>query len=508
MRGFGRHTWPYALLAALSGGSAGMALAEEPPPAEQKVAPTAFNTEEPEPVLDWGHGDGHSDWVPIADILLFDFLLNQFNRRYIEPQEDYASDWQSFEDNLKGRWVFDDDSFDINQFGHPYQGSMYYGFARSAGHDYWSSLAFTFAGSALWETAGETTPPSVNDQFTTGIGGTLLGEPLFRMASLLLESGEGQPSGLRTFFASFISPGTGFNRLAFGDRFDGVFRSRDPAVHTRAQFGANLNATFRSDVNLNPDPNTPPVPQSYERGEAIVDFTMAYGLPGKPGYTYTRPFDYFHFQFTAATGNMLENLMTRGLLAGTTYGDGEHYRGIWGLYGSYDYIAPQIFRVSNTALGLGTTGQWWISQETALQCELIGSVGYGSGGITEGRGERDYHYGITPQGLLALRLILDDNVALELAARDYYISDRASDNTGGSENIARGDLGLTFRVWGLHGLTLKYAISHRNAHYETLPDTRQTVAAVSLGYTYLGHKWFGAVDWRPNPASRSDETRP
>ena len=29
---------------------------------------------------------------------------------------------------------------------------------------------------------------------------------------------------------------------------------------------------------------------------------------------------------------------------------GKDYRGIWGLYGSYDYISPQTFRISSTAL--------------------------------------------------------------------------------------------------------------------------------------------------------------
>ena len=38
------------------------------------------------------------------------------------------------------------------------------------------------------------------------------------------------------------------------------------------------------------------------RNEALVDFGFDYGLPGKSGYTYRRPFDYFAFQATAASG--------------------------------------------------------------------------------------------------------------------------------------------------------------------------------------------------------------
>ena len=64
----------------------------------------------------------------------------------------------------------------VNQLGHPYQGSMYHGFARSAGLSYWESLLYTFAGSAVWEIAGETTPPSKNDQVASGIGGLAMSE--------------------------------------------------------------------------------------------------------------------------------------------------------------------------------------------------------------------------------------------------------------------------------------------------------------------------------------------
>ena len=61
---------------------------------------------------------------------------------------------------------------------------MYHGFARSAGFNYWESAGYTFAGSALWEIVGETTQPSINDQVASGIGGTFLGEALFRMSNL------------------------------------------------------------------------------------------------------------------------------------------------------------------------------------------------------------------------------------------------------------------------------------------------------------------------------------
>ena len=230
---------------------------------------------------------------------------------------------------------------------------MYHGFARSAGFNYWESAGYTFAGSALWEIAGETTPPSINDQVASGIGGTFLGEALFRMSNLILEHGGGMPRFWRELAAAAVSPSTGFNRLVFGDRFGAVFSSKDAAYYSR--LGIGYSHSVREEVGV--------TSTKFQRNEAQVDFSIDYGLPGLKNYEYTRPFDYFNFQATASSANGFENVLTRGLLVGKSYEVGPDYRGVWGLYGSYDYISPQTFRVSSTALSLGTTGQLWLTND-------------------------------------------------------------------------------------------------------------------------------------------------
>ncbi|WP_372521662.1 DUF3943 domain-containing protein [Sulfuricaulis sp.] len=429
---------------------------------------------------------GKSYLLPAGEIVGFNILINRLNYYTIDKQV-YGTSYRTVRENLSSRWVVDTDPFAVNQFMHPYQGSVYFGLARSTGLDYWESLGYTFGGSLFWEIAGETGLPSINDLVTTGFGGTFLGEPLFRMASLLLEGGGETPGFWQEVGAAAIAPSLGFTRLAFGDRFRSVFDSHDPAVYTYVRFGWNkvdnvFDATMSQDVN---------------RDAATADFHMAYGLPGKAGYTYTRPFDYFDFEFTATTANVFENIMSRGLLVGKEYEGGDTYRGIWGLYGSYDYISPQIFRVSSTALSLGTTAQWWISKTVALQGSALGGLGYGAAGTIHGTGERDYHYGATPQALLALRLMFGDAANLDLTARSYYVSSVASTEDRGSERIFRGDAAFTVRVHGPHAVTLKYNTSQRNAHYPDIADTHQTVTTLSLLYTYsFGETRFGALEWR------------
>ncbi len=384
--------------------------------------------------------------------------------------------------------MIDTDSFGVNQLNHPYQGTVYQGLARSSGLGFWESSAYAFAGSFLWEIAGETTKPSINDQVASGIAGNFLGEPLFRMASLLLE--DGSPGFWRELAAAVISPPTGFNRFAFGDRFKGVFPSRKPAVFWRVRLGGTWNE-HTSGGN----------PNDFERGEASADFSMAYGLPGKPDYSYSRPFDYFNFEAMVVSGgdNSLENIMTRGLLVGKEYEAGESYRGIWGLFGSYDYISPHFFRVSSTALSMGTVGQWWLARKTALQGSALLGLGWGAAGNISGPGQRDYHYGLTGQGLLGLRLIYGNLAMLEATYREYYVSDWVNVAPQGTEIIGRLNLGATVRVYGHHAVGFQYLLSARDGDYTGLPNQHQRMGTFTLLYSWLSDIGFGAVEWRKGP---------
>ena len=425
--------------------------------------------------------------LPAIEIAGFELLLNRVNRYAGSERDDYRVTAGSIRRNLRSGWGTDQDPFETNQLGHPYQGAMYHGFARSAGLDYWHSLGYTFAGSALWEIAGERTRPSRNDQIASGIGGTFLGEALFRMSSLVLERGGGLPRFWREAAATAIDPATGFNRLVFGERSGGVFSSHDAAYFSRLQLG------YSGSVKRDTGSST----ADFKRNEAQVDFSIDYGLPGTPGYEYTRPFDYFNFRATASSANGIENVMTRGLLVGMSYQAGPAYRGVWGLYGSYDYIAPQTFRISSTALSIGSTAQWWLGDTLSLQGTAMAGLGYAAVGTTRGAvGERDYNYGVAPQALLALRLTQGDTASLEFAVREYFVSSVASGTSGGHDNIIRADASFTYRIAKQQAVTLRVMGNRRDARFTNPGTQRQSQVTVGIFYTLLGQDRFGVVDWR------------
>ena len=444
--------------------------------------------------LEWGKGEAKSYLIPALEIPAFVFALNGVARLIYphdveEGAKTYSTTRSTIWHNLThGPWKTDQDAFRINQLGHPYQGTIYYGLARSTGHSFWESFGYTFAGSFLWEVAGETTHPSTNDQVASGIAGSFLGEPLFRISSLFLEGRE-KPGFWRELAATAISPPVGFNRLVFGERFDPVFPSHNPEIFWDFRIGADTSSYTREQG----------ASDHIRKGDAVGEFSMLYGLPGEPGYHYERPFDFFRLEFTAvnSANDPIEEITTRGLLIGQEYEVDKAYRGVWGLYGSYDYLSPHAFRTSQTALSVGTNSQWWLSRSMALQLAALTGTGYGAAADLTATDSGPYHYGLTAHGILSLRLIFRKIAMLDLTARDLYVSRVASSSAPkGEDNIERLKVNLTIPIYGRHGLALQYVYSHRDAYYTDAADRYQTVGTFGLFYTFVSDSSFGAVEWR------------
>jgi hypothetical protein len=111
-------------------------------------------------------------------------------------------------------------------------------------------------------------------------------------------------------------------------------------------------------------------------------------------------------------------------------------------------------------------------------------------------GERDYHYGVAPRGLVALRIILGNRAMFDSTGRAYYLTGVGGDDPGGRETINRLNAGFHVRIFGPHALGINYIASVRDARYPARAPSHQTTGTVSLVYTLLGDTRFGAVEWR------------
>src|SRR5688572_29357167 len=417
--------------------------------------------------------------LPAVEIVAMNAGVNLGGRLLIGPAN-YDVTPASIRRNLRGPWVVDDDPFEINQFLHPYQGAMYHGIARSNGLGYWPSVAYTVAGSTLWEIAGETTSPSRNDQIASGIAGSFLGEPLFRISRLLLERADHGPGVWRTLGSMLASPPAGINHVLVGNPAGSLAPDAVPLSDIRVQFGTTAMATGRSQSESSLTVNQP-----------RLALSMDYGYPGNADYRHERPFDYFRIE-SSMSAEGIEQLSTRGLIAGGDYGAGG-VAGIWGVYGNYDYFAPDDLHFSSTAVSFGTTFQASISESLVVQSSGLVGAGYAAAQSLDETDRRDYHYGAAPQALANLRLIAGRRAALDVTAREYFISSVGGFDTGQRDLIFLGDTSLAVRLYRRHALGVTYQLAQRKSDLPARPDQTHSRSSVGVFYTFLGSGGFGAV---------------
>ena len=126
---------------ALALGAPGVGFAQEEPtssdalvsPAPTQAAPIGPPTPGgPKQSLNWEMRPGRSYLIPAVEILAYGFLLNLYDRHYTEPKDEYRTTGNTIHTHLTdSKWVLDKDQFSVNQFLHPYGGSVYFGLARS-----------------------------------------------------------------------------------------------------------------------------------------------------------------------------------------------------------------------------------------------------------------------------------------------------------------------------------------------------------------------------------------
>ena len=119
-------------------------------------------------------------------------------------------------------------------------------------------------------------------------------------------------------------------------------------------------------------------------------------------------------------------------------------RGLLGPYGTYDYFAPHDFRFSSTSFSFGTTLQAPLSGSLVVQSSGLVGAGYVAAYSEDRLVERNDHYGVAPQGLANLRLIAGRRAALDLTAREYYISTLGGFGTGQRDRSSSAMPGLPF----------------------------------------------------------------
>jgi len=388
-------------------------------------------------------------------------------------------------------WLFDKDDFDTNQFLHPFHGTLAFTSARSSGIDFWTSILYPFGMSLLWELVLETQNPSPNDQITTTVGGTFLGEGLYRLASLVLYGGGPKPAWWRYLAAFPLSPMTVFNRLVFGDRYASDLAPH-PTVFGQYSLGAVMyGAQSASGVS-----------ESTGVRPWLAAHVTQYGVDG---WRARLPFDHFdlavdfgaRFSSITTSGNAQYNLFVRGLLVPARVDGGPTFQGLWGLFGGYDYSKPGVLRVSTGQLGPGLTGQWELGGGTALQGTAILSwvILANADAVDAPVTFRGYHIGPSAQALLDARLLVLDRLAVRATARQYVLS--GSIGSSGWTAITTGTASILGRIFGGHSLVVEGELAYRSASYPGEADRSQRGVYLRVYYSYVSDEGLGSVPRQP-----------
>jgi hypothetical protein len=156
-------------------------------------------------------------WRSSGELMLVQVIPWAYN--YYVRDADFAHiSMESIKHNIQfSNWEWDDNSFKTNQFAHPYHGSLYYSSFRSNGYSFWQSAPAAFAGSYIWEVAGETHPPAPNDFINTSLGGISLGEMTYRLSNHIVHDNQrGFKRQMQEVFAFLVNPMNGFNRILDG----------------------------------------------------------------------------------------------------------------------------------------------------------------------------------------------------------------------------------------------------------------------------------------------------
>jgi hypothetical protein len=151
-------------------------------------------------------GAQEKDWFPLVIDMAVGKLPVYLRNRFITHDPWAYVSAESMWRNLHSAWVWDQDEYMTNQFGHPYQGALDFSAARANGFSFYEALPVAIIGSWIWEIFPETNKPSINDMIATPLGGAALGEMMHR---LFLETSN-------PVLATLISPLDSFNGFLTG----------------------------------------------------------------------------------------------------------------------------------------------------------------------------------------------------------------------------------------------------------------------------------------------------
>lgn len=376
-------------------------------------------------------------------------------------------------ENVKNGVEWDDNNFATNQFSHPYHGSLYYNAARSNGFNYWESIPFAFVGSFMWEYMGEVHHPSINDVFSTAVGGIAMGESLHRLATVIRDNtAEGSGRGWRELGALPLDPVGGFTRIVTGDAFR---VHANPSYRTPDAFKMTYDAGLRTiaDDRLWTNDTT----------RVFMNFDFRYGDPIEGDIE--QPFDYFDMgvQLNFSDAKVLGGFRTRGILFSTDLQDTETSKHRLGVFHHFDYTNNSSFEFGGQELGAAFLSRFQapaseLRTELHLNAILLGATKSDYPSITG----RSYDYGPGYAFKFKATLARNNWDYFSVAHEQYWIT--ILNGNKANHLVTTTSAKISLPLVSYFGVGAEYLLYLAERHYDELPDVNQRTPQLRFMLTW------------------------
>jgi len=403
-------------------------------------------------------------YTPAVQILGENFAIAGFN--YFIRKVDYAAiDLHSIQSNFENGFVWDDNNFNVNQIGHPYQGGLYYCAARNHGFGYRGSLLYAFGGSLQWELFMETEPPALNDLVTTTLGGAMMGEMTGRLAEKLHQQTHGG-SVIQIFRGAgvvMINPPYGLHTIVAGKPSRLGNPLQQYPLSLRVATGKKIGGKITGSTGEDGAGKTPvkSVPL------ASTNLTMEYGSR----FECKKAFDYFALEMgLSLLKEPVANVVASGQLWSRVWDLEGQTTHLLALMQNFDFYNSSIYRLGASGFGL----EWLSKRRWSNGCELSGKLQLSSivlgGASTEYyvNIERDYNFG-PGAGLRTQLLVRKKSFGHLLFAMDGFWIHSAS-GAAGNEFITISTAEIQKELAFSVGVALSYVNYRRSGFYRDYPD--------------------------------------
>jgi len=366
---------------------------------------------------------------------------------------------------------WDDGEFEINQLGHPYMGALYFSAARVNGLTFWESAPYTLFGSWMWEYFLEHEQPSTSDFLTTTLGGTFLGESLYRLSNAILDdSTSGSARLVREIAAFAVNPVNGLERLISGKSWAAGPAGKPTPLLVNLRLGADglglsdgtgWGTTFRTRIRFD------------------------YGDPYAASKL-TTPFEVFHFAVHLGVSNTIlgQGIDGTGVLLGHRFSTSSSQQNLIAWVMSFQYSTngtKKAFTRESTGvyqLGEIGTGPAWLARfglgaGFSVHSELD-ALAVPSGAVTSPyakyEANRSYNYGLG--AALKLEVSLRQERLGRLYARAEQHLYHVVDGARGTDRVGGVELGAYANLWRGHGLGASATRYDRRSNYDDYPSVR------------------------------------